>query len=56
MPVLEGTAISISDGLTQVTSILSSVAEIVTSNIIYMLPISVGFIAAGIGIFRKLRH
>lgn len=56
MPVLEGTAISISDGLTQVTSILSSVADIVTSNILYMLPVAAGFVFTGIGIFKKLRH
>lgn len=56
MPVLEGTTVSISTAITEVTTILSGVADIITSNMLFMIPIAASFVGIGIGIFKRLKH
>lgn len=58
MPVtfLEGEVISVSQAITEVITIFGQIVDIVQSNIIFMIPIGVGLLGAGIGLFSRLRH
>lgn len=59
MPIMEaaaGAGVTVSSALTEAKSIFDTIVSIATSNLIFMIPIAVGLLGGGIGLFKRLKH
>lgn len=54
MPLME--AVTLTSALSEATNIFNSIVELVTSNLIFMIPVALGLLGGGIGMFRRLKR
>lgn len=58
MPILEaaaGAGVTVSSALTEAKSIFDTILSIATSNLIFMIPIGIGLLGGGVGLFKRLK-
>lgn len=57
-PIMEaaaGAGVTVSSALTEAKSIFDTILSIATSNLIFMIPIGIGLLGGGVGLFKRLK-
>lgn len=55
MEAVAGAGVTVSSALTEAKSIFDTILSIATSNLIFMIPIGIGLLGGGVGLFKRLK-